>query len=228
MHREDDPSDHGKRLGRAAESGDTALVAELLAAGADPDAQERYRPTPLDSAVAKGHADVVALLLDAGADPRQYTGEYAEQTPLCQAVAWGYTDVARLLLAAGAPTGIQSRHGHLLPLVLAATCTMTDDRAPLIDLLLEYGADVDDRSMKGETALEWVAGTPHPDTVRHLLARGATPTPAAVHRARAAARRHPELAPAFQEIEEAVLRAAGRWSPEGRGNSEGRGNPEGR
>ncbi|MFD3994923.1 ankyrin repeat domain-containing protein [Streptomyces sp. NPDC058548] len=210
MHREDDPLDDVKRLGRAAEAGDAALVAELLAAGVDPDAQERYRPTPLDSAVTKGHADVVALLLGAGADPRQYTGEYQELTPLCQAVSWGYTDIARLLLAAGASTGIQSRHRHLLPLVLAATCSMTDDRAPLVDLLLEYGADLDDRSMKGETPLEWVAGTPDPDTVRHLLARGATPTPRAVHRARGGARRHPEHAAAFQEIEEAVLRAAGR------------------
>ncbi|MFB7831913.1 hypothetical protein [Streptomyces sp. NPDC056056] len=31
MHREDAPADHVKRLGHAAESGDTTLVAELLA-----------------------------------------------------------------------------------------------------------------------------------------------------------------------------------------------------
>ncbi|WP_395363894.1 ankyrin repeat domain-containing protein [Streptomyces sp. YH02] len=210
MQREDDPLDAVKRLGRAAEAGDAALVAELLAAGVDPDAQERYRPTPLDLAIGKGHADVVALLLGAGADPRQYTGEYRELTPLCQAVSWGRADIARLLLAAGAPTGIQSRHGNLLPLVLAATCTQTDDRGPLIDVLLEYGAELDDRSMKGETPLEWAAGTPRPDTVRHLLARGATPTPLAAGRAHRGARRLPEHADAFRQIEEAVLRAAGR------------------
>ncbi|MFF3841040.1 ankyrin repeat domain-containing protein [Streptomyces sp. NPDC001930] len=210
MNREGDPPDDVTRLGRAAETGDAALVAELLAAGVEPDAKEQSRRTPLDTAIDGGHADVVALLLDAGADPRQHTGEYRELTPLCQAVSWGHTDVVKLLLAAGAPVGIQGRRGNLLPLVLAATCTTTDDRAPLVDLLLEYGADLDDRSMKGVTPLEWVAGTPHPDTVRHLLARGATPTPLAAARARSGSRRLPEHAAAFQEIEQAVLRAAGR------------------
>ncbi|MET9604105.1 ankyrin repeat domain-containing protein [Streptomyces sp. NPDC006512] len=208
MHREDGPPDGAKRLGRAAQEGDADLVTELLASGVEPDARDGHRPTALESAVSAGHADVVAALLGAGADPCQYTGEYAEQTPLCQALAWGHTDVARLLLAAGAPTGIQSRHGHLLPLVLAASCDRTDDPAPLVDLLLEYGADLEDRSMKGETPLEWVAGMPHPERVRHLLARGAAPTPFAVARARGAAQRHPELAAVFREIEEAVLRAA--------------------
>lgn len=88
------------------------------------------------------------------------------------------------------------------------TGTVVEDRVPLVDLLLEYGADLEDRSKRGETPLEWVAGTPDPDTVRHLLARGAVPTPRCVARARGGARRLPEHAAAFQEIEEAVLRAA--------------------
>ncbi|GHG37960.1 ankyrin repeat domain-containing protein [Streptomyces zaomyceticus] len=208
MHREDDPQEQVKRFLRAAEDGDAALVAELLVAGVAPDAHEGRRPTALETAVDAGHAEVVSVLLDAGADPHQYTGEYEELTPLCQAVSWGHTDVMRLLLAAGAATGIQSRHAHLLPLVIAATTTATEDRAPLIDVLLEFGADLEDRSMRGETALEWVAGTPDPDTVRHLLARGAAPTPRCVSRARSGARSRPENAGVFKEIEDIVLRAA--------------------
>ncbi|WP_327160405.1 hypothetical protein [Streptomyces zaomyceticus] len=75
-------------------------------------------------------------------------------------------------------------------------------------MLLEFGADLEDRSMKGETVLERVAGTPDPDTVRHLLARGAAPTPRCVFRARSGAHNRPESARVFEEIEDIILRAA--------------------
>ncbi|MFH8712577.1 hypothetical protein [Streptomyces zaomyceticus] len=138
MHREDDPQEQVKRFRRAAQDGDATLVAELLAAGVEPDAREGRRPTA-----------------------RHRRDHHRGRGP-----------------------------------------------GPLIDVLLEFGADLEDRSMKGETVLERVAGTPDPDTVRHLLARGAAPTPRCVFRARSGAHNRPESARVFEEIEEIILRAA--------------------
>ncbi|MFJ5710809.1 ankyrin repeat domain-containing protein [Streptomyces sp. NPDC093105] len=196
-----------ERLVGAASSGDTAEVGRLLAEGVAADAPDGERRTALDRAVCAGHAEVVDLLLRAGADPGQPIGEYGgDQTPLTAAVGWGHADVVRLLLAAGAPTGPQTRFGWL-PLVHAATGTHGDPLA-LVDLLLEYGADLEERQ-RGLTPLEWACGLPRPEMVRHLLARGAIPTLRA--RARAVywgARQNPEQVDVFREIVAALAASA--------------------
>jgi ankyrin repeat protein len=46
-----------------------ALVARLLAAGADPDARQEGGFTPLMGAAGAGRADLASALLAAGADP---------------------------------------------------------------------------------------------------------------------------------------------------------------
>lgn len=197
----------GERLVGAAASGDAAEVGRLLAAGVDADAPDGERRTALDRAVNAGHAEVVDLLLRAGADPGQLIGAYGgDQTPLTAAVGWGRADVVRLLLAAGAPTGPQTRFGWV-PLVHAVTGTHGDPLA-LVDLLLEYGADLDDRQ-RDMTPLEWVCGLPRPDVVRHLLARGATPSLKARDRAvHWGARRNPERVDVFREIVAALAASA--------------------
>ncbi|KDN80726.1 ankyrin repeat domain-containing protein [Kitasatospora cheerisanensis] len=196
-----------ERLAEAVRAGDRERVVALLADGADPDGRDGNRTAAIEHAVRAGHADVVAELLRAGADPNQQIGDYRELKPLNLALGWGYLEVARLLLVAGASTGIQSERTQELPLVVAVICPGADHRESLIDLLLEYGADLEDRSMKGMTPLEWTAGTPSLGAVRHLLTRGATPTPAAVRRARDAARWRPQHAATYAAIEQAVLRA---------------------
>ncbi|WP_314251412.1 ankyrin repeat domain-containing protein [Streptomyces kutzneri] len=89
-------------LGRAAESGDKALVQRLLAGGAEPDARVIGGRRALDLAVCAGHAEIVRLLLEAGADPRLDAGAYDEATPLSLAAMRGDTDykAVRTLLAA--------------------------------------------------------------------------------------------------------------------------------
>ncbi|MDX2292467.1 MULTISPECIES: ankyrin repeat domain-containing protein [Streptomyces] len=197
----------GERLAGAARNGDTAEVARLLAAGADADAPDAERRTALDRAVNAGHARVVELLLRAGADPGRPIGAYGgDQTPLTAAVGWGHADVVRLLLAAGAPTGPQTRFGWV-PLVHAATGTHGDPLA-LVDLLLEHGADLEERQ-RDMTPLEWACGLPRPDVVRRLLARGAVPTLEARDRAvHWGARRNPERVAVFREIVAALAASA--------------------
>lgn len=93
-------ADAGALLG-AAEDGDAAAVARLLAAGAGADA--RLAPvgeTPLMRAAARGHEEAARVLLDAGADPSARRADGF--TPLILAVFFGHEGVARLLVERGA------------------------------------------------------------------------------------------------------------------------------
>ncbi|MGW4055416.1 ankyrin repeat domain-containing protein [Streptomyces sp. NPDC004779] len=207
QHVQDGPTRPADLLVEAARDGDTATVERLLREGVAPDDPGGGRVMALEAAVHPGHAAVVDLLLRAGAEPARLVGEYdGDQTPLTIAVGRGHTDVVRLLLAAGAPTGPQTRFGWV-PLVHAATGTLGDALA-LIDLLLEFGADLEERQ-RDMTPLEWAAGMPRTDVVHHLLARGATPTLQARDRAvRWGARRNPEKIAVFKEIVAALGTAA--------------------
>lgn len=94
----------------AAEDGDAAEVARLLASGASADV--RRTPggeTPLMRAAARGHEEVVRVLLDAGADAcaRRADGF----TPLILAVFFGHEGVVRLLVGRGADASARTSLG---------------------------------------------------------------------------------------------------------------------
>ncbi|MEU9163276.1 ankyrin repeat domain-containing protein [Streptomyces sp. NPDC048424] len=185
--REDHYHSLANGLGRAAEAGDTDLVRRLLAEGADVDAWVQGGRRALDLAVCAGHADVVRLLLAAGADPRLVAGPYYESGHLSLAAMNGHTDVVRALLGAGVdPNGPEGKLNHV-PLVLAAT-TVEGGYPETVDLLLERGADIEER-MKGKTALDWAAACGYPAMVERLLARGAAVTKETVLGAMAGRRR---------------------------------------
>jgi hypothetical protein len=96
-----------RSLSEAAEAGDAARVASLVASGAFADARLRGGETPLMRASARGYADVARTLLDAGADAsaRRTDGF----TPLILAAFFGHEEVVRLLLERGADA--QARTG---------------------------------------------------------------------------------------------------------------------
>ncbi len=95
---QDDPGD---ALRRAASAGDLAKVQELLAAGADVNAANKYGGTALAFASDKGHAAVVNLLLERGANPNTKDSFY-NAAPLDWAVQRGHAEIVRALLAKGA------------------------------------------------------------------------------------------------------------------------------
>jgi hypothetical protein len=101
---------HAQTLFGAAEEGDAAEVARLLASGASADERRASSgETPLMRAAARGHEDVVRVLLDAGADAcaRRTDGF----TPLILAVFFGHEGIVRLLVERGANVSARSSLG---------------------------------------------------------------------------------------------------------------------
>lgn len=98
-----------RALAEAAESGDAARVASLVASGAFADARLRGGETPLMRASARGYADVARALLDAGADASARRGDGF--TPLILAAFFGHEDVVRLLLERGADAAARTDLG---------------------------------------------------------------------------------------------------------------------
>jgi len=94
----------------AADEGDAASVAALLASGADADA--RTAPggdTPLMRASARGHLEIARALLDSGADASAQRADGF--TPLLLAVFYGHEMVARLLVERGADPTAHTKLG---------------------------------------------------------------------------------------------------------------------
>ncbi|MGW2045058.1 ankyrin repeat domain-containing protein [Streptomyces sp. NPDC001858] len=189
--------DLAEQLTQAAWEGDAGLVVRLLGAGADPNATNREHRTAVDLAVQAGHAEVVRVLVAAGAALDGPAGPYHELNLMCLAAMFGCTEVVDVLLDVGVPVGERNRSG-LVPVVVAAGCGHRETVA----LLLDRGADVDDRRMRnGTTPLGVAAWSGHLEVVRLLLDRGAQPTASAL----ASARRALGHRPADRERYELVI-----------------------
>ncbi|XP_015680978.1 protein fem-1 homolog A isoform X2 [Protobothrops mucrosquamatus] len=122
---------------------------------------------PLWAAAAAGHLPVVRSLLERGACVNQTT--LTNSTPLRAACFDGHLAVARYLVGeCGADLEVANRHGH--------TCLMIacyKGHADIARYLLERGAEVNRRSLKGNTALHDCAESGSLEILRLLLARQA-------------------------------------------------------
>ena len=81
----------------AARKGDTAVVQELLDAGADVNATDKHGGTALMMAAVNGHTDTVQVLLDAGADINMKHG-FGKSAKMLAAEK-GHSEVVELLEA---------------------------------------------------------------------------------------------------------------------------------
>ena len=139
----------------AAETGDTARIAELVAKGADVNARDRYQETknytPLMLAAAGGHLQSVTQLLAAGVNisVKSVLGEDA----LFLASDRGDIAVVRELLDAGADINTKNRYNETALMKAAQRCDIE-----MVELLLKRGVEVNAVSKIGEAALLLVAG----------------------------------------------------------------------
>jgi uncharacterized protein len=84
---------------RAVTGGDVEMVRQLLRAGANVNARDRYGQTALMLAAHRGHWEMVEVLVAAGAD-LNVAAKY-NLTALMLAIVAGHVTVARLLARAG-------------------------------------------------------------------------------------------------------------------------------
>jgi len=209
---------HGGRPDRPSldDTANLDMIALLLAAGANPNAQLKLFP-PYRS-----------LRMDRGADGILDIGT----TPLLRAARAADTAAIQLLLEHGALADLPQRDG-VTPLMAAAgygaspidtrgRFTTKDERVPAVQLLLAAGADAARRDARGRTALHGAAAQGDNELVKLLVEHGAdpaaadtdgaTPLDAALGRMRGAARgaggqAHPETA---RLLEELIASSAGR------------------
>jgi hypothetical protein len=122
-------------LRQAAEEGRVERVKLLLEKGADVNAADVFRWTPLCWASVSGHVEVVKLLLEKGADVNAADG--LRRTPLCWASQKGHVEVVKLLLEKGAdvntadtpgwtPLRLASEKGHVEVVKLLAAAQEGD------------------------------------------------------------------------------------------------------
>ena len=126
-------------LKAAAERGDTATVAFLLAAGADPKS-ETYKYygviTPLNMAARKGHMAVARMLLAHGALVDGAPGD-SVGTPLADAVEAGHAEMVKLLAGAGATLSAVTGDNRRVPVLHLAT---RRNDTKMVSTLLAAGA----------------------------------------------------------------------------------------
>ena len=152
-------------LHHAAGFGTLDTIARLLDAGADVNAQNRFRSTPLHWAV--HDTAKIRLLLARGADvnAKQVEG----RTPLFLAASMGHhAQTAKLLVAHGADPNLATANGQR-PLMAAALRGDTE----LLAWLLDRKADVNATNGAGETALMFAASSGNAQAVALLLKHGA-------------------------------------------------------
>jgi ankyrin repeat protein len=92
-----------ERLISCVKNGDAGCVAQALAAGADPDATDKYGPA-LSLAAEGESASIVRLLLDAGANVNK-EGQ-GSGSALCRATLFGREETVETLLKAGAKVNL--------------------------------------------------------------------------------------------------------------------------
>ncbi|EWG49990.1 hypothetical protein FVEG_09329 [Fusarium verticillioides 7600] len=180
-------------LHMAVMQGHEAIVAQLLSAGADVNTKDDDGWTPLHAAVVRGHGSLVELLasrvddaqeiLDklqselSGRDHRNILEEMASNkshgsivvSGLRTAVNSGYKERIVSLIESGADIDAQDPIGESTALTQAAE----QGRADLASLLLERGANPNQREKHGRTALQIAARNGHTDVVAVLVAEGA-------------------------------------------------------
>jgi ankyrin repeat protein len=157
----------------AALKGDAAVLAELLAAGADVNsACSQYGDTALTFAALFGYLEVVRMLLkQPGVNMNQ--ADHRGATPLMYAVANDHTDVVACLLDAGAQVNLADKSDGDTALIQAAR----SGRLETFQMLLKHpGVGMDSADLCGETALFHAARRKNPAFVASLLDTGADMT----------------------------------------------------
>lgn len=143
-------------LRTAAVNGFATLMSILLERGADVHTKKNYDgETLLHLAASNDNRDVIEVLLMFGADieaPTRYG-----HTPLDNAIQKGHEQCVKLLLDRGATTKHKTYELGTAPTSGALVCAIETGHSSLIPLIIQYGADVNERQGWGGTPLHRAA-----------------------------------------------------------------------
>ncbi len=165
-------------LAMAIQYGNPNIAVLLLRHGADPDVDHnadnaRLRKPVLVRAAVLGQSDVVQLLIERGVDLNK-SGLEALNAALWRA----HEQTARLLVDAGldlnAPTYDAKKYSHMQNGERVLHTAVQQGLVSSVQLLLERGADVNGKSVHGQSALYFAVKENHPDVVAMLLEAGAS------------------------------------------------------
>ena len=150
----------------AARHDDLVTAKVLLAAKANPNAENRYGVTPLSLACINGNGAMIALLLEAGADSSKALP--GGETPLMTAARTGKIDAVQALLARGVDVNAKVPQGGQTALMWAAA----EGHTAVVEALLTAGADFRVALDSGFTPLLFAVRAGHTEIARALLKAG--------------------------------------------------------
>jgi ribosomal protein S6 len=141
-------------LAAAAYRGDQDKVKLLIANGADIDAADKCKNTPLSLSVNKGYEKIVEVLIDNGADINQVNKH--GRTPLLDAAHKGHENIVKLLIAKGADIDKADKSGRT-PLLAAANNGYED----IVEVLISNKANIHKADTCGRTPLSVAVNQGH-------------------------------------------------------------------
>ncbi|XP_054715748.1 kinase D-interacting substrate of 220 kDa B-like [Uloborus diversus] len=150
----------------AAQQGQIAIVNELLAHGADVNAEDADNWSALTNAAKFGFKEIVVKLLDHGADIEHR--DMGQWTALMWACYKGHYYVVKILLEHGAVVNVLDKN-HCTPLIWAAGRGFLE----IVEALLERGAKVYSSDKHGTSPLVWACRKGYTEIVPLILEAGA-------------------------------------------------------
>jgi uncharacterized protein len=144
---------------------DAECMKQLIAAGADAKAANRYGVTPLALACTSGNSEIVEALLAAGADPKATLP--GGETLLMTAARTGRLGPVKLLIARGADVNAREVKGQTALMWAAA-----EGHVEVVDALLKAEADFRTPLPSGFTPLFFAVREGRSDVVFRLVAAG--------------------------------------------------------
>ena len=157
----------------AAEGGHLDVVRRLIELGADVKLTGRSRISPIAAAAYGGSDPIVEILLAHGADER--ATDETGKPPIVYAAARARLDIVKRLLARD--IDVNARYPHDLTLLMWASGpdekVSEADAIGVVAYLLDKGAQINDRDVRGRTALMIAAEGGHAEIAALLVARGA-------------------------------------------------------
>ena len=150
----------------AAHWNDLEIAGLLIRAGADANAANDFRMTPLSEACTNGSAAFVDLLLKAGANPN--TPVATGVPPIMTCARSGSADAVRKLIAGDADLNAKEPAQHQTALMWAAA----EHHPDVVRTLIEAKADLRAHTKNGFTALHFAAREGAVESAHLLLAAG--------------------------------------------------------